>query len=38
LEHERRRELPAIAGQLERVRVLEQGTAALSFYHVARAA
>jgi len=38
LEHERRRELPAIAGQLERVRVLEQGTAVLSFYHVARAA
>ncbi len=38
LEHERRLELPAIAGQLERVRVLEQGTAALSFYHVARAA
>jgi 16S rRNA (guanine966-N2)-methyltransferase len=38
LEHERRRELPAIAGQLERLRVLEQGTAALSFYHVARAA
>jgi 16S rRNA (guanine(966)-N(2))-methyltransferase RsmD len=38
LEHERRRELPAIVGQLERVRVLEQGTAALSLYHVARAA
>jgi 16S rRNA (guanine966-N2)-methyltransferase len=38
LEHERRRELPAIAGQLERVRVLEQGTAVLSFYDVARAA
>lgn len=38
LEHERRREMPAIEGQLERVRVLEQGTAALSFYHVARAA
>ena len=38
LEHEGRRELPAIAGQLERVRVLEQGTAVLSFYHVARAA
>jgi 16S rRNA (guanine966-N2)-methyltransferase len=38
LEHERRREMPAIAGQLERVRVLEQGDSALSFYHVARAA
>jgi 16S rRNA (guanine966-N2)-methyltransferase len=38
LEHERRREMPATAGQLERVRILEQGTAALSFYHVARAA
>jgi len=38
LEHERRREMPAIAGQLERVRVLEQGTASLSFYHLARAA
>jgi 16S rRNA (guanine966-N2)-methyltransferase len=38
LEHEHRRELPAIAGQLERVRVIEQGAAALSFYHVARAA
>ena len=38
LEHERRREMPAIAGQLERVRVLDQGVAALSFYHLARAA
>jgi len=38
VEHERRRELPAIAGQLERIRILEQGSAALSFYHVARAA
>jgi 16S rRNA (guanine966-N2)-methyltransferase len=38
LEHERRRELPVIAGQLERVRVLNQGVAALSFYHLARAA
>jgi 16S rRNA (guanine(966)-N(2))-methyltransferase RsmD len=38
LEHEGRREMPMIAGQLERVRVLEQGSAALSFYHVVRAA
>jgi 16S rRNA (guanine966-N2)-methyltransferase len=38
VEHESRRELPAIAGQLERVRILDQGSAALSFYHVARAA
>jgi 16S rRNA (guanine966-N2)-methyltransferase len=38
LEHERRREQPLVAGQLERTRVLAQGSAALSFYHVARAA
>lgn len=38
LEHERRRELPATEGQLERVRILEQGSSALSFYRVARAA
>jgi 16S rRNA (guanine966-N2)-methyltransferase len=38
VEHERRRDLPPIAGQLERVRILEQGSTALSFYHVARAA
>jgi 16S rRNA (guanine966-N2)-methyltransferase len=38
LEHARRRELPAIAGQLERTRVVEQGDNALSFYHVVRAA
>ena len=38
LEHQRRRELPAVAGQLERVRVLEQGDTTLSFYHLARAA
>jgi 16S rRNA (guanine(966)-N(2))-methyltransferase RsmD len=38
LEHERRRELPATSGQLERVRIIEQGTSALTLYHVARAA
>ena len=38
LEHSRRRTLPAVAGQLERTRVVQQGDAALSFYHVARAA
>ena len=38
LEHERRRELPPIVEQLERVRIIEQGSTSLSFYHVARAA
>lgn len=38
VEHERRRELPPTAGQLERVRILQQGSTTLSFYHVARAA
>jgi hypothetical protein len=33
LEHARRHELPAIAGQLERTRVVEQGDSSLSFYH-----
>jgi 16S rRNA (guanine966-N2)-methyltransferase len=31
-EHRRNRDLPAIAGHLERTRVLEQGDSALSFY------
>jgi 16S rRNA (guanine(966)-N(2))-methyltransferase RsmD len=31
-EHRRNRDLPAIAGHLERTRVLEQGDTALSFY------
>jgi len=38
LEHERRRELPPIVEQLERVRIIEQGSTSLSIYHVARAA
>lgn len=38
VEHERRRELPVVVEQLERVRVIEQGSTTLSFYHVARAA
>jgi 16S rRNA (guanine(966)-N(2))-methyltransferase RsmD len=38
LEHSRRHALPAIAGQLERIRLVEQGDAALSIYAVARAA
>jgi 16S rRNA (guanine(966)-N(2))-methyltransferase RsmD len=38
LEHERRRILPAFAGQLERTRTLEQGDAVLSFYRRVQAA
>jgi 16S rRNA (guanine966-N2)-methyltransferase len=38
LEHSRKRQLPAFAGDLERTRVVEQGDAALSFYRVVLAA
>lgn len=38
MEHARRRQLPAFAGQLERTRIVEQGESALSFYRVALAA
>ena len=38
VEHERRRELPAVFEQLERVRTIEQGSTTLSIYHVVRAA
>jgi 16S rRNA (guanine(966)-N(2))-methyltransferase RsmD len=38
IEHQRRRKLPAVAGRLERTRVLEQGTSALTFYRVVLAA
>lgn len=38
LEHGRRRVLAAVAGQLERTRVVQQGDTALSFYRLARAA
>jgi len=38
LEHGRRQALPAVAGQLERTRVVQQGDAVLSFYSPARAA
>jgi 16S rRNA (guanine(966)-N(2))-methyltransferase RsmD len=38
LEHSRRHALPATAGQLQRIRLVEQGDAALSIYAVARAA
>jgi 16S rRNA (guanine966-N2)-methyltransferase len=38
LEHNRRRELPPFAGQLERRRVVQQGDAALTFYKVVLAA
>jgi 16S rRNA (guanine(966)-N(2))-methyltransferase RsmD len=38
LEHSSRRTLPALAGRLERFRLLEQGDAALSFYRVVLAA
>jgi len=38
LEHSRRHELPVVAGQLERTRVVQQGDAVLSFYALARAA
>jgi len=37
-EHSRRQALPAVAGQLQRTRLVEQGDAALSFYLLARAA
>jgi 16S rRNA (guanine966-N2)-methyltransferase len=37
-EHSRRRVLPPVVGQLERTRVVEQGDAALSFYHPVLAA
>ena len=38
LEHDKRRTLPAFAGQLERTRIVEQGDAVLSFYRLVRAA
>jgi 16S rRNA (guanine(966)-N(2))-methyltransferase RsmD len=38
LEHSRRQELPVLAGQLRRSRVVQQGDAVLSFYVPARAA
>ena len=38
LEHDRRRQLPAFAGQLERTRIVEQGDSALSLYRVVLAA
>ena len=38
LEHDRRRVLPAFAGQLERTRIVPQGDTHLSFYGMARAA
>ena len=38
LEHDRRRILPAFAGQLERTRIVEQGDTHLSFYRMVRAA
>jgi 16S rRNA (guanine(966)-N(2))-methyltransferase RsmD len=38
LEHSRHQALPAVAGQLERTRVVQQGDAVLSFYLPARAA
>ena len=38
LEHNRRQHLPALAGQLERTRVVEQGESALSFYSLTLAA
>jgi 16S rRNA (guanine966-N2)-methyltransferase len=38
LEHDRRRVLPAVTGQLERARVVQQGDTSLSFYRLARAA
>ena len=37
-EHGQRRQLPAVAGRLERTRVTEQGDSALSFFRVVRAA
>jgi len=38
LEHSRRHALPAVAGQLQRTRQVQQGDAVLSFYVLARAA
>jgi 16S rRNA G966 N2-methylase RsmD len=38
VEHTRRRVLPAVAGKLERSRIVQQGDSALSFYHLVRAA
>lgn len=38
VEHERRRELPTVLEQLERVRMIEHGSTTLSFYRVVRAA
>jgi 16S rRNA (guanine(966)-N(2))-methyltransferase RsmD len=38
VEHSRRKPLPALSGTLERVRVLEQGDSALSFYNPVLAA
>ncbi len=38
LEHSRRHALPAVAGQLQRTRMVQQGDAVLSFYVLARAA
>jgi 16S rRNA (guanine966-N2)-methyltransferase len=37
-EHSRRKALPAVVGQIDRTRVVEQGDAALSFYTLLRAA
>jgi 16S rRNA (guanine966-N2)-methyltransferase len=37
-EHHHKRQLPALAGQLERTRVVKQGDATLSFYRVVLAA
>lgn len=37
-EHNRRRALPAVAGLLERTRIVQQGDTVLSFYRLARAA
>jgi len=38
LEHSSKRTLPPVVGRLERVRVVEQGDSALSFYHLVLAA
>ena len=38
IEHSRRHTLPTVVGQIERIRCVEQGDAALSFYHLVLAA
>ena len=38
IEHSRRRTLPTVVGQIERIRAVEQGDAALSFYRLVLAA